>query len=74
MRTLKGPSVVVAQSMGVYIALQLALRYPHLVTHLVIVAATGGIDVAAFGATDWRQEYAAAFPTATDSRAASYRT
>ena len=29
------PSAVVAQSMGAYVALRVALRYPHLVTHLV---------------------------------------
>jgi pimeloyl-ACP methyl ester carboxylesterase len=66
MRALKGPSVVVAQSMGAYIALQLALRYTHMVTHLVLVAATGGVDVATFGAKEWRLEYATAFPTAAD--------
>jgi pimeloyl-ACP methyl ester carboxylesterase len=61
-----GPSAVVAQSMGAYVALQLALRCPELVTHLVLVAATGGVDVCAFGATDWRREYANAFPAAAE--------
>src|SRR5262249_4384675 len=57
-------SVVVAQSMGAYVALQLALQHPHLVTHLVLIAATGGVDVASHGAADWRQDYASAFPAA----------
>ena len=39
-RTISIPSAVVAQSMGSYIALQLALRYPRLVTALVLAAAT----------------------------------
>ncbi len=43
--------------MGGFIALQLALRYPHLVTHLVLVAATGGVDMAGHGASDWRHDY-----------------
>jgi pimeloyl-ACP methyl ester carboxylesterase len=65
-RAIADPTAVVAQSMGTYVALQLALRYPHLVTHLVLVAATGGIDVGVHGARDWRQEYASAFPHAPD--------
>jgi poly(3-hydroxyoctanoate) depolymerase len=65
-RAFAGPSAVVAQSMGAYVALQLALRHPQLVTHLVLVAATGGVDVRPFGATDWRRDYATAFPTAEE--------
>src|SRR5262245_41595564 len=52
--------------MGAYVALQLALQYPHLVTHVVLIAATGGVDVASFGAADWRQDYARAFPAAAE--------
>jgi pimeloyl-ACP methyl ester carboxylesterase len=63
-RAIAAPAAVAAQSMGSYVALQLALRYPHLVTHLVLVAATGGIDVGVHGASDWRQEYASTFPHA----------
>lgn len=59
-----GPGVVVAQSMGVYVALQLAWRRPDLVTHLVLVAATGGADMATLGATDWRAGYAREYPDA----------
>ncbi len=52
-RAITAPTAVVAQSMGAYVALQLTLRYPRLVTHLVLVAATGGIDVARHGASEW---------------------
>ncbi len=65
-RAIAAPAAVVAQSMGTYVALQLALRYPHLVTHLVLAAATGGIDVSVYGASNWRQEYASAFPQAQE--------
>jgi pimeloyl-ACP methyl ester carboxylesterase len=56
------PCAIVAQSMGGIIAVQLALRRRSLVTHLVLVATSGGLDVSAFGASDWRQDFAAAFP------------
>ena len=58
------PTVLVAQSMGAYIALSVALRHPGAVTHLVLVAATGGVDVDAHGGVDWRADYAVAYPTA----------
>ncbi|HKO94408.1 MAG TPA: alpha/beta hydrolase [Polyangiaceae bacterium] len=48
------PSVVAGQSMGGYMSLQLALRHPALVTHLVLIVATGGVDMARHGAVDWR--------------------
>jgi len=63
-RRITVPAAVVAQSMGAFIALKLALDHPHLVTYLVLVAATGGIDVARHGGTDWRADYAAAYPSA----------
>lgn len=58
------PGVVVAQSMGVYVALQLAWRRPDLVTHLVLVAATGGANMPELGAVDWRDGYAREYPDA----------
>jgi pimeloyl-ACP methyl ester carboxylesterase len=61
---IRTPGAVVAQSMGAYVALQLALRHPMLVSHLVLVAATAGIDVARYGAVDWRAEYTAVYPEA----------
>ena len=48
------PSVVAGQSMGGFLALQLSLRHPALVTHLVLIVATGGVDMARHGAVDWR--------------------
>ncbi|MFN7980156.1 MAG: alpha/beta fold hydrolase [Vicinamibacterales bacterium] len=61
---MNGPGVVVAQSMGTYVALQLAWRRPDLVTHLVLVAATGGANMQELGAADWRDGYAREYPDA----------
>ncbi len=58
------PTVMVAQSMGGYVALQLALRYPDRITHLVLAAVTGGVDMSLHRAADWRAEYAASHPQA----------
>jgi pimeloyl-ACP methyl ester carboxylesterase len=56
------PSAIVAQSMGGIIATQLALKHPQLVTHLVLVATSGGMNVSALGAADWREDFVKAFP------------
>ncbi len=56
-RGLPRPGVVAGQSMGGFLALQLALRYPELVTHLVLIVAAAGVDMARHGAKDWRSEY-----------------
>jgi pimeloyl-ACP methyl ester carboxylesterase len=58
------PGDVVAQSMGGVVAIGLALRHPELVRRLVLLASSGGIDVAGLGAADWRAEYRAAYPRA----------
>jgi pimeloyl-ACP methyl ester carboxylesterase len=55
---------LIAQSMGGVIALGLALRYPEKLRRLVLVATSGGIDVDALGAADWRAGYLAEFPNA----------
>lgn len=57
-------SDLVAQSMGGVIAIGVAVRYPEKIRRLVLVATSGGIDVAALGAADWRAEYRAEFPRA----------
>lgn len=59
---LDAPSVVVAQSMGGIVALMLALRHPERISHLVLVATSGGLDVAEFGAQDWRPDFLSSFP------------
>jgi pimeloyl-ACP methyl ester carboxylesterase len=63
---LKSDTVIVAQSMGGIFALRLALLYPKAVTKLVLTAASGGIDVMRFGASDWRPAYRAEYPNAAD--------
>ncbi|MEA2145582.1 MAG: hypothetical protein QOG59_1169, partial [Solirubrobacteraceae bacterium] len=57
-------SDVVAQSMGGAVAVGLALAHPRKIRRLVLVATSGGLDVNAFGAEDWRKEYASEFPDA----------
>jgi pimeloyl-ACP methyl ester carboxylesterase len=63
-RRINAPTTLVAQSMGAYIAIELALQYPRAVTGLVLAAATGGVDMAMHGAAEWREEYRQAFPHA----------
>lgn len=60
------PSDLIAQSMGGIVAVRLAARYPDKVRRLVLVATSGGFDLAAHGAEDWRQEYRRTYPHAAD--------
>lgn len=60
------PCVLIAQSMGCVPAMQLALKYPEKISHLVLVATSGGIDVARFDAHDWRPAYRENFPQGAD--------
>lgn len=66
------PCDLVAQSMGGIVAIRVALRNPRLVRRLVLVATSGGVDVASLGGADWRPNYRAVFPAAapwiTDER------
>lgn len=48
------PTAVVGQSMGGVVALLATLAKPELVTHLVIAALAGGIDLKRHGAREWR--------------------
>jgi len=61
---LDGPVDLVAQSMGGAIAATLATRHPQLVRRLVLTVTSGGVDMAQFGAIDWRPNYRALFPDA----------
>ena len=55
-------SHVIAQSMGGVLAVRLALNQPDRVASLVLVATSGGVEVARLGAADWRPEYVASLP------------
>lgn len=52
--SIQAPTALIAQSMGGVIALLVALARPELVTHLVIAALSGGVDMQRHGARDWR--------------------
>lgn len=54
-----GPSVLVGQSMGGYVAMRVAIERPDLVTHLVLAVTSAGVDRRALGLDDW-------IPTAQD--------
>jgi pimeloyl-ACP methyl ester carboxylesterase len=58
------PVDLVAQSMGGVIAARIALAQPALVRRLVLCVTSGGVDMAGFGATDWRANYRKSFPNA----------
>jgi poly(3-hydroxyoctanoate) depolymerase len=60
------PTAIVAQSMGGVIAVRAALAKPHLVTHVVLVATSGGIDTKGLGAHDWRNGFAESYPSLPD--------
>jgi pimeloyl-ACP methyl ester carboxylesterase len=49
------PSALIAQSMGGVLAIQAAIRKPLLITHLVLVASSGGLNTSELGAIDWRK-------------------
>lgn len=57
------PTALIAQSMGGIVAVRAALRRPHRVTHLVLAATSGGVDVAGRGGEDWRPAFAQANPS-----------
>ncbi len=52
------PTMLLGQSMGGLIALRACLSAPALVRGLVLSVTSGGIDVAALGASDWRPQFA----------------
>jgi prolyl-tRNA editing enzyme YbaK/EbsC (Cys-tRNA(Pro) deacylase) len=62
-RDITGPVDVLAQSMGGIVAVRAALARPDLVRHLVLSVTSGGIDVAALGARDWRPAFTERHPS-----------
>ncbi|MEW6562597.1 MAG: alpha/beta hydrolase [Pseudomonadota bacterium] len=61
---IEGPTAIVAQSMGGILSIRTALAFPDLITHLVLTATSGGIDVSSLGAQDWRNDFLEANPQA----------
>jgi pimeloyl-ACP methyl ester carboxylesterase len=57
------PCALIAQSMGGLIALKAAAKRPDHVTHLVLAATSGGVDMADLQAQDWRPAFEAANPS-----------
>ncbi|TDF84805.1 alpha/beta fold hydrolase [Pseudomonas sp. H9] len=57
------PTALVAQSMGGIVAVRAALEKPEHITHLVLSVTSGGVNMPAFGARDWRSAFTAEFPS-----------
>ncbi|MFF7065073.1 alpha/beta fold hydrolase [Pseudomonas sp. NPDC008258] len=57
------PTALVAQSMGGVVAVHIALERPDLVTHLVLAVTSGGLNLPALGAMDWRAAFESDNPT-----------
>lgn len=64
--TIDGPVDVVAQSMGGVIAAHIALKRSAAVRRLVLAVTSAGVNMAQFGASDWRADYRQQFPRAAD--------
>ncbi len=64
LREMDAPCALVAQSMGGVLAVQAALQRPAQLTHLVLAVTSGGVDMAAHHAADWRPAFRAANPGA----------
>jgi poly(3-hydroxyoctanoate) depolymerase len=59
-----GKVALVAQSMGGVLAMRAALAHPRSVSHIVLAATSGGIDLTPFHVHDWREEYRRTNPRA----------
>lgn len=57
------PTALIAQSMGGVVALRAALQRPGQVTHLVLAATSGGMDISDLAPADWRGAFQAANPS-----------
>jgi poly(3-hydroxyoctanoate) depolymerase len=64
--SISGPVDLLAQSMGGVIAIRVALEKSALVKHMVLSVTSGGLDVAALGATDWRPTFRKLNPNVPD--------
>lgn len=58
------PVALVAQSIGGVIASRIALNRPTAVHRLVLAVTSAGVNMAQFGACDWRADYRRQFPQA----------
>ncbi len=65
-RQIDQPVALIAQSMGGILAVRAAQAKPQLVTHLVLSVTSGGVDMDAFAAHDWRPDFLAANPHLPD--------
>ncbi len=61
-----GPVDLLAQSMGGLVAMLTVLRHPAKVRRIVLSVTSGGLDMEAFGAADWRETYRRSHPQAAD--------
>jgi pimeloyl-ACP methyl ester carboxylesterase len=57
---------LVTMSMGGVLALRIALEHPERVRKLALLATSGGVDVAALGGIDWRENFKRVQPDAPD--------
>lgn len=60
------PTAVIAQSMGGVLAIEATLRKRNLITHLVLVATSGGLNTIELGAAEWREEVRRDHPVLPD--------
>src|SRR5579859_6246373 len=61
---MENPVNIVAQSMGGFVALTVALIAPAKIRRLVLTATSGGVPMSDLGGSDWRAAYCQAFPLA----------
>lgn len=60
------PTAAIAQSMGGVLAIEATLRRRDLITHLVLVATSGGLNTIELGVPDWREEFRRDHPALPD--------
>lgn len=64
LETEREPAILVAQSMGGYIAMKVALAAPGQIRRIVLAVTSAGVPMGELGASDWRASYQASFPNA----------